>query len=182
MAARLGRDDWLAAATAALAEDGIDAVRVEPLAQRLGITKGSFYWHFRDRPALLAALLEEWEQRATLAIIDQVEAGGGTASARLLRLFLLTLDADPRLERRLRAWAAGDPAAAAIVERVDRRRLRYLRGLFAALGFTPPEARARAHLVYYSTLGEIALGSLNRASRAARLRAARLIHAMVVRR
>jgi AcrR family transcriptional regulator len=180
MAARLGRDDWLAAARAALAESGVDAVRVEPLAQRLGITKGSFYWHFRDRPALLAALLEEWEKLATLAIIDEVEAGGGDASARLLRLFLLTLDADPRLERQLRAWAAGDPAAAAIVERVDRRRLRYLRGLFAKLGFSSPEARTRAHLVYYSALGEITLGI--RASRAARLRAARLIHAMVVRR
>jgi len=180
MAARLGRGDWLAAATAALAESGVDAVRVEPLAQRLGITKGSFYWHFRDRPALLAAVLEDWEKVATLAIIDEVEAGGGDASARLLRLFLLTLDADPRLERQLRAWAAGDPAAATIVERVDRRRLRYLRGLFADLGFSSPAARTRAHLVYYSALGEIAHG--NRASRAARLRAARLIHGMVVRR
>ena len=60
MAARLGRGDWLAAAKAALAESGVDAVRVEPLAHRLGITKGTFYWHFRDRPALPAALLEEW--------------------------------------------------------------------------------------------------------------------------
>jgi AcrR family transcriptional regulator len=180
MAARLGSGDWLAAAKAALAEHGVDAVRVEPLAQRLGITKGSFYWHFRDRPALLAALLEEWEREATLAIIDQVESAGGTASARLLRLFRLTLDAEPRLERQLRAWAAGDAAAATVVERVDRRRLRYLRGLFAELGFSSPEARTRAHLIYYSALGEMTLGI--RASRAARLRAARLIHAMVVRR
>src|SRR5258708_33968522 len=138
MGARRGSGDWLEAAKAALAEHGVDAVRIEPLAQRLGITKGSFYWHFRDRPALLAALLEEWEKEATLAIIDQVESRGGGAGARLLRLFLLTLDADPRLERQLRAWAAGDPAAPAGRGPGRPRPPRPLRGRFPRPGLRPP--------------------------------------------
>ena len=81
----------------------------------------------------------------------------------------------------MRAWAAADAAAAAIVERVDRRRLRYLRELFSSLGFSSLDARVRAHVVYYSALGEIAHGG-GRASRAARQKAAHLIHGMVVRR
>ena len=75
------RHSWLNAGLEQLAAHGPDGLRIMAIAEKLGVTKGSFYWHFRDRPALLAALLEEWEKLATLAIIDEVEAGGGGASA-----------------------------------------------------------------------------------------------------
>jgi AcrR family transcriptional regulator len=157
MAERLGRADWLLEALRVLAEGGVEGVRVEPLARRLGITKGSFYWHFADRAALLAALLEEWEQRSTLAIIAEVEASGGDAGLRLRELFRLALAADGRLDRRLRAWAEDDPRAAAVLRRVDRRRMGYLRRLFGELGFPAAEAKARARLAYLALVGGLTL-------------------------
>src|ERR1700683_1133784 len=140
MAEKLGRDDWVRVAFGALAHGGIAAVRVEPLAARLGVTKGSFYWHFADRAALFAALLASWEEQATLAIIAAVEAAGGTAAARLFEIFRLAFTVDGRLERRLRAWAEEDATAEEVVARVDRRRLDYLEALFSEVGFPPVEA------------------------------------------
>ena len=158
MANRLGREDWLLEALRVLAESGVEAVRVEPLAKRLGVTKGSFYWHFADRAALLAATLDDWERRATLAIISEVEASGGDPGDRLLKLFRLGLAADGRLDRRVRAWAQDDDAAAAVLRRVDRRRVAYLRQLFVGLGFSRPAAQARAQLIYSTLVGNFELG------------------------
>jgi AcrR family transcriptional regulator len=179
MADRLGRADWVAAAMRVLAGSGVEAVRVEPLAKRLGVTKGSFYWHFTGRPALLAAVLAEWERRATLAIIAEVEASGGGAGERLLALFRLALGADGRLDRRVRAWAVDDAAAAAVLRRVDRRRVGYLRRLFAALGFPQAQAGARARLAYSALVGGFELGL--RTAGGERERAARLYHELLTR-
>jgi AcrR family transcriptional regulator len=95
---RLGRQEWINAGLKALAEHGAEAVRIERLADTLRVTKGSFYWHFKDRGALLEALLEAWQARATNAIIDQVEARGGDARTRLETLFT---------NRRASRWPAG---------------------------------------------------------------------------
>ncbi|HLZ66647.1 MAG TPA: TetR family transcriptional regulator [Aliidongia sp.] len=151
------RQDWLTAALGALARDGVATLRVEPLAKRLGVTKGSFYWHFADRAALLAAVLEEWERRATDAVIVEVEAAGGDAAAKLAGLFQITAAADGRLERAVRAWAASDAAAAAVQGRVDARRHAYLDAQFAALGFPADEAAARARIAYQAVVGRFAL-------------------------
>jgi AcrR family transcriptional regulator len=155
---RLTRQDWLTAALGALARDGVAALRVEPLAKRLGVTKGSFYWHFADRPALLASVLAEWERRATDAVIVEVEAAGGDASARLGLLFRIAASADGRLDRAVRAWAANDAGAAAVQGRVDARRLAYLEMQFAALGLSAGEGAARARLAYQSVIGGFVLG------------------------
>ena len=179
MARKLGRADWLAAAFSALAHRGIEAVRVEPLAKRLGITKGSFYWHFADRGELLAALLAEWEQRATLAIIAAVERRGGSARERLLELFRRAFAADGRLDRRLRAWAEDDPQAAAVMARVDRRRLDYLRHLFTEIGFPPAQADIRSQLVYDALIGGFALTGRAAASPQERDSRARVYHEML---
>jgi AcrR family transcriptional regulator len=179
MADRLGRTDWVLEGLRVLAESGVEAVRVEPLAKRLGVTKGSFYWHFGDRAALLAAVLADWEQRATLAIIAEVEASGGDAGERLLALLRLGLATDGRLDRRVRAWATNDAAAATVLRRVDSRRIGYLRGLFAELGFTKPQAKARALLAYSAVVGRFELGF--RAAGAERERAARLYQGLLTR-
>jgi AcrR family transcriptional regulator len=155
---RLSRTDWLTTALGALARDGAAAIRVEPLAKRLGVTKGSFYWHFADRPALLAAVLAEWERRATDAVIVEVERAGGDAGAKLGNLFRIVFGADGRLDRAIRAWAANDAAAAAVQARVDRRRLDYLERQFAALGFAADDAAARARFAYQSLIGDFILG------------------------
>ena len=176
---RLGREDWIREALRLLAESGIEAVRVEPLARRLKVTKGSFYWHFADRPALLEALKVHWEAVATGAIIEEVEATGGDAAARLWRLTELTLPSDGRVEMAMRAWAATDPAAAEAVRRVDGRRLEFLERLFRELGYGEATARARARLAYHSLIGAFAMGV--RGDGAERLATARLNHAMLIR-
>src|SRR5690606_25165290 len=126
--ARLSREHWVEAALSALAAGGPETIRVETLAKALGVTKGSFYWHFRDRDALLAALLEVWRDRRSAAIRAQIEAASGPPAARLRHLLDLYLDrANPRgmaIELAVRDWARRDPGAAAAVAAVDAERLR----------------------------------------------------------
>ncbi|MDH3596293.1 MAG: TetR/AcrR family transcriptional regulator [Rhodospirillales bacterium] len=158
MSKRLGKREWIDAGLKALAAQGVDAVRVEVLAKALGVTKGSFYWHFKNRNALLEAVLDAWKARATNDVIAQVEERNGDARARLRSLFTIVLESDGRLDREIRAWAAKDSAALAAIEHIDRRRLAYLESLFLGLDFTPIEAAARARLVYHALIGQFTMG------------------------
>ncbi|MGL4496151.1 MAG: TetR/AcrR family transcriptional regulator [Beijerinckiaceae bacterium] len=159
MKERLGQNHWIDAGLKTLREAGVDAVRVEPLAKALGVTKGSFYWHFADRSALLSALLAAWEERATEAVIRQVEAAAGAAPDRLAQLFRLTVGADGRLERAIRHWAAHDNAARAAQQRIDARRITYVASLFEGLGFSPEAAMTRAQLAYLALIGHYAMSA-----------------------
>lgn len=150
--------DWVQAATRALAAHGIEAVRVERLAADLGVTKGSFYWHFADLAALKAAILETWEARATGAIIDRIESAGGGAEEKLGRLGDIVFSAEGSLERQVRAWAAQDAAAATVQDRVDARRIAYVQTLFIAAGLEAEAARLRALLLYQALVGQFTLG------------------------
>jgi AcrR family transcriptional regulator len=156
---RLGRNEWIAAGLKELAKHGIDAVRVERLAAQLKVTKGSFYWHFKNRGALLAALLEAWLARATNAIIEQVEAEGGNARTRLKSLFSIVGQVDGRLDRAIRNWAARDVEARATLLAVDQRRFDYLNALFLEMRFSAAEAIARARLVYHALIGQFMMES-----------------------
>jgi AcrR family transcriptional regulator len=174
----LSRDRWTDAALAALSSEGLEAVRVEPLARRLHATKGSFYWHFRDRRDLFAAMLARWEQVATQAIIDQVEALTGSADARLAALFELALGAGIMdLEIALREWARREERVAKALKRVDGRRLGYLQRLFEEVGLSTAEASARAFLAYATLFGDHFIGTAERgpARRALLDRAAALL-------
>lgn len=179
--ARLSPSDWIHAAVRRLGQDGVDQVRVELLAKDLKVSKGSFYWHFADCAALLTALLEAWEQEATQAIIDEVEGHPGPPADRLWALAQRVFQT-PRtvdlLETALRAWAARDEAARAAVQRVDKRRVRYVSGLLAEVGMGKTEARRRAELMYRALIGEFALRSYGSpAISAASLRA---LHATLI--
>jgi AcrR family transcriptional regulator len=156
--ARLTRDDWTAAALNAIAEGGLAAVAIEPLAARLGATKGSAYWHFPNRDALLAATLERWERDHTEAVIALVESGSPTPVERLRRLFGMVLESEraAHIEVALQA-SADDPLVAAALRRVTDRRLGYLAAVFSELGFTPAQARRRAVLAHSSYLGQAQL-------------------------
>lgn len=154
MNSRLVPNDWIDEGLRLLREAGVEAVRVEPLAKRMGVTKGSFYWHFADRPALLAALRQAWRERATEGVAARVEAAGGTARDRLERLFRLTAAADGRLERAMRAWAAHDPDARAVVAGVDERRIAYLVAQFVEIGCGPQVALSRARFCYLALIGQ----------------------------
>lgn len=156
---RLSVADWTAAALAALAEGGLAAVAVEPIAARLGATKGSFYWHFSGRDALVTAALELWERIDTEDVITGIDA----ETAGLPRLRALIVGAvesrtgeAARAELALQATAQ-HPLVAPVLARVTRRRLGYLAEQFATLGFTPDEAARRAQLAYSSYLGTVQL-------------------------
>lgn len=150
---RRSKRDWIDVATRALARDGIGAVRVEALARELGVTKGSFYWHFADLEALLVAIYEAWEESGTQHVIALVESGGGSAEERLWRLRDLTSEPGIGPELALRDVARRDPRVAAIVERVDDQRMEYLRSLYAAHGCSLLEAEARAMIAYSLLIG-----------------------------
>lgn len=155
---RRTRDDWTRAALQALAEGGLAAVAVEPLAARVGATKGSAYWHFPNRDALLLATVERWE-REHLAEMREVLTAQTDPVERLRLIFGRVLDEcdeDHLIESALLA-AADDPIIAPILRRVTDRRVRYLEELFRALGFSVDASRCRAVLAYSVYLGQAQL-------------------------
>ncbi|MCK7624779.1 TetR/AcrR family transcriptional regulator [Streptomyces sp. RS10V-4] len=150
---RLTARDWADAALAAMGEGGLAAVAVEPLAARLGTTKGSFYWHFANRDALIEAALDRWAETRTTAVIEEL-AGEPDPGTRLRRLFLRATHraAEDPLELSLLA-SATDPRVAAALARVTDRRIRHIAALFAELGFPEDEAHRRGLLAYTAYLG-----------------------------
>ncbi|HEY8004239.1 MAG TPA: TetR/AcrR family transcriptional regulator [Phenylobacterium sp.] len=150
-----GSQDWVAAGLEVLAEGGVEGVRIEVVAQRLGVTKGGFYRRYRDRRSLLDAMLADWVEGRFAAIESQTELAGETPQARLravVDLFAERLNAQGlSIELAIRQWARSDPAAAAAVARVDALRLARVSGLYERLGVPPVEAEARA-LIFYAYL------------------------------
>ena len=146
------RSKWIDEGVRALAAGGPDAVRIEPLAKALGVTKGGFYWHFEDRRALLAELLDAWERTAVDEVIERVDAGGGDGRTKLRRLFsLATSDAARELLRTdlaIRGWARRDTAVAKRLRRVDNRRMEYMRALFSDFVPDEDEVEARCLLAF----------------------------------
>src|SRR4029077_10056576 len=158
MAADKTAEDWVKAATRRLAAGGSESVAIEPLARDMGVTKGSFYWHFRDRRALLEALIADWESRATVPMLDRLTRMGGEPAGRLAALMAtVAAEGGGSLDPAMRAWAQNDLKAAASVGRVDAARLAYIAGEFRALGFAATAAWTRARLFYLHLLGEHAL-------------------------
>jgi AcrR family transcriptional regulator len=157
----LTRQDWIDRGRSLLAAQGVAAVRVEPLAKLIRVTKGSFYWHFKNREDLLDAILQDWIVSQTNSVMEQVEERGGTPQAKLLYLFELAVQdtgEDAQLEQSIRLWAAMDQKIAALLAEVDQRRLDYTQALFIQVGFEPPQALIRARLIYYSLIGEWMVG------------------------
>jgi AcrR family transcriptional regulator len=150
---RLDVTAWVDTALQVLAEQGVDGIRVEVLAKKLNVTKGSFYWHFKDRAALLDATLQEWRRRATLGIIDRLEKTHEPAQRRLVRLLRLQFEAKRAefgadIELSVRLWGRSDRRAAEVLREVDELRLRYIGGLLEEHGIEKNQARARAILIY----------------------------------
>jgi AcrR family transcriptional regulator len=144
---RTPRTSWIEEGLRALGVGGPDAVRIEKLAQALGVTKGGFYWHFDDRRALLEEMLDTWERVATDEAIERVEAEGGDARAKLRRLFALASSSEARglgaIDLAIRDWALRDKAVAKRLRRVDNRRMEYMRSLFGTLCPDEDDVEAR---------------------------------------
>lgn len=166
MAERLSGQDWAREALVVIGEGGLGALAVEPLARRLGATKGSFYWHFANRAALVGAALELWERDYTEGIVQAVEAPGDDGSrpgpADRLRTLLTTVVGYARrgnLEMALLA-SADDPQVAPVLRRVTERRVGYVAALYEELGLDPADARRNATLAVSVFLGHLQYGRI----------------------
>jgi AcrR family transcriptional regulator len=155
---RLTRAEWVKAALLALASATPDAMKIERLAKALNVSRGSFYWHFEDVAAFHRAVLEEWERQATAAVIDRVEAAGGGPADKLHRLAQVVFAEDGAIERQVRAWSAKYPLAAEAQDRVDLRRIAFVRAHILSTGVSDDEADARAKFVYLALIGQFTTG------------------------
>ena len=162
--ASLTPEHWIAAATDVLVDQGIDRVRVDLLAAQLSVTRGSFYWHFRDRDDLLRRVLQAWRDNATVQLTQRL-AGAGTDPRRQLQ-DVISLPfrgraavRAARIELAIRAWARRDDMARRAVDEADDSRIAYHAQIFEALGFAADEARLRAFVLYSY---EVAESLLNR--------------------
>lgn len=156
MVMALSKDDWVRAALFAIADGGAAAVAVEPLAARLGATKGSFYWHFRNREQLIAEALAFWEQSGTDDVIAELGPVADPVE-RLRRLLTIAIgyeddDAAGQADVGLLA-AANDPVVGPVLRRVADKRLDFLEGIFREIGFAAGESRQRARIAYSAFLG-----------------------------
>jgi AcrR family transcriptional regulator len=157
-AERLTRDDWIAAARKALIKGGVAAIKVDHLARQIGVTRGSFYWHFRDRNELLKSLLQAWKQSDPFRRVMQHHAGKPVYQlAEFFCIWLRPGEFDPDYDSAVRDWARVSTAAAQLVRQVDETRLDILRTLFQALGLSKLEADIRARVMYYHQVGYYAL-------------------------
>ena len=148
---RTPRTSWIDEGLRALGVGGPDAVRIEKLAQALGVTKGGFYWQFEDRRALLEEMLDAWERVMIDEVIERLEGEGGDARAKLRRLFGVTSSGGDLMEIELaiRDWARRDGAVAKRLRHVDNRRMEYMRSLFGA--FCPDEDDVEVRcMIFYS--------------------------------
>ena len=151
---RTSRESWVDAGLAALAEGGPDAVRVDVLAQTLGVSRGGFYHQFDSRPAFLEELLDTWERRSTDEVLDRVEREGGDARTKAGRAGMLTFSAALLpVDLAVRNWSRRDDAVAARLRRVDDRRMDFLRRQFATSKADADDVEALALLAFSVAIG-----------------------------
>jgi AcrR family transcriptional regulator len=158
---RTPRQAWIDAALKAVAGGGPDAVRVEALAASLGVSKGGFYWHFKDRRALLDEMLANWEKTWTEDVITEVESSSEDPREKLRRLFEIAKSGDFGIELALRDWSRRDRGVETMLRRVDNRRMDYLRSLFGQFCPSEEEVEARSMLTFSLFIGSYFIAARN---------------------
>jgi AcrR family transcriptional regulator len=160
--ARTPRTAWIEQGLRAVGAGGPDAIRIEALARSLGVTKGSFYWHFEDRRALLEEILDSWESVSVDEVIERVEREPGEAKTKLRRLSDVAISGEIRglrgeellsIDLAVRDWARRDKTVARRLRRVDNRRMAYMRSLFSALCADEDETETRCLVAYSLWIG-----------------------------
>lgn len=152
MAKRLTAQDWIDFALRTLAHEGFEALKADVLARKMGVSRGSFYWHFTELGAFHARVIAHWREAATEAIIADLERYP-SREKRLEVLLRRGLGHHAPLEVRMRAWADTNAEAARAVREIDRRRTAYMEQLLVEAGIAPPLAATRAQLLYWTYLG-----------------------------
>lgn len=146
-------ETWIDAATDVLVSHGIDSVRVDLLAKRLQVTRGSFYWHFKDRNDLLTQVLQTWRRKSTEELTRRLETAHTDPAEQVRDVLSLPFRGRSavraaQIELALRDWARRDPVARQVMDESDASRLAYISQIFSSLGFGVLEARSRAFLLY----------------------------------
>ncbi|MCW8886292.1 MAG: TetR/AcrR family transcriptional regulator [Motiliproteus sp.] len=157
MNVKITREAWIHEAFSVLADGGVDHIKVEALAKRLKVTKGGFYWHFKNRNELLDNMLDQWQRGRVETIHQQVNSDRDAAQILDQLLQLYTDHTNPRgnaIELAVRDWARNSEQAALTVKTVDRDRLQSVAGLFSRLGLEAQEAFSRAYLFYSYVFGQ----------------------------
>lgn len=177
-AERLSREAWLKAALEIVCASGIDAVKIAPLASSLGVTTGSFYWHFKNRRELLGAVLDFWESSMTDMAIEAARGFTGDPRTRILRLMEAVMaDGLARYDLAISHWAQADQEAREVFQRALKKRFEFAAWMFSQAGFDPEQARIRGRMMVVYMMGESSLvaDSLSR-----RLEMIRKKHAILV--
>ncbi|WP_424980588.1 TetR/AcrR family transcriptional regulator [Leisingera sp. S232] len=157
---RLSEEDWLAAAYEMLTESGVEAVKVMPLAKRLGVSRTSFYWHFTDREELLEAMVRRWEERNTGNLVARTEAYAENIAEAMFNLFDCWIDPDlfdARLDLAIRNWARNDSNLQAQLDQADTRREHAMTNMFLRFGYQKQDALIRARTMIYTQIGYISM-------------------------
>lgn len=161
---RLGKNDWLEAALETLKIEGVEGVYIEPLAKKIGITKGSFYWHFKDRGTLLEELIDFWKSKHTEGLVGFIEnlsdtTDDGVEVDKLWELMKYINNYEPdAYDPAIRSWALTDKYAAKAMTEVDEKRLEIINNLLLEKGFEDITAMVRARMIYFYITGETATG------------------------
>ncbi len=154
MTDRLSREDWVVVALRELAGKGHNSLTANRLASILGVSRGSFYWHFRNVEDFETSVLKRWQQLATDSIIEEMERLENPEQ-RLAALVRTSLNAETRLERAVRCWAIDNDSVAKFVSRIDTKRIDYVRQLLVAIGGDHADVSMRAQVLYWASVGVI---------------------------
>jgi AcrR family transcriptional regulator len=160
---RLTPSDWVAHGLRTLANDGPNGLKVGAMAEKLNVSRGSFYWHFQDIADFRTKLLQAWREQTTDQVIQRLEAKEAGVD-RLKWLMKRAFGAAPKLDRAIRRWAADDADVAAMVASVDAGRIAYIADLLVASGVERRRARHRATFIYWAYLGQATIADSGHAS------------------
>lgn len=159
---RGSREGWLEAAYESLLEAGVESVKIQPLAKRLNLSRTSFYWFFKDREELLAALIARWREKNTGNLVKQAEAYAETLAEAMLNVFDCWVDTnlfDSQFEFAVRSWALQSPEIQAEVQRADQTRMEAISRMFTRFGYDEGPADVRARTTYLVQIGYISMQS-----------------------
>jgi AcrR family transcriptional regulator len=154
------RDDWLAIALGVLAVEGVDHVTVLNLSERLGVSRSSFYWYFKNRDELLDALLDRWDRLSTRSIVAEAEAPAATVNEAVCNVFRCWVNPaifSPRLDFAVREWARRSLPVRKALDHADDVRTEAVKALFIRFGYEDEDALVRARALYYMQIGYYAL-------------------------
>lgn len=158
--ARGSFDGWLGAAYDSLIRSGVDSVRIMPLSERVKLSRTSFYWFFKDRDALLDALLDRWKSKNTQNLVRQTEAYAESITEAILNVFDCWLDQrlfDSKFEFAVRNWAQRSANVAAEIVAADNIRIEALKAMFVRFGYEPLPADVRSRTIYLTQIGYISM-------------------------